>query len=65
MKITIEAHGITHSTELGDDIESLNGIIRGMLLAVGYHISTVDEFFPSVDQLAEMDYIETKRSFGI
>ena len=53
MKITIEAHGRTYTAELEDDIGALNDAVRGLLVAVGYHTDTVDDYFPHWEDYQE------------
>ena len=53
MKITIEAHGRTYTAELEDDIGAFNEAVRGLLVAVGYHTDTVDDYFPHWEDYQE------------
>lgn len=53
MKITIQSHGRTYSAELEDDIGAINQSVRGLLVAVGYHTNTVDEYFPNWEDYQE------------
>ena len=55
MKITITEYDTTVSVESlnGSDIWEVHELIKGLLVAVGYHPTTVDETFTSSDRPEE------------